>query len=83
MVKMLNIVEIGEQYLKIEIVKIVKMVNNVLNDQIRTMVVMVKMLTKTYKFKVIVKVNLIKVIWRFGTQSGLSITPNDINLNNQ
>jgi hypothetical protein len=63
MVKMLNIVEIGEQYLKIEIVKIVKMVNNVLNDQIRTMVVMVKMLTKTYKFKVIVKVNLIKVIW--------------------
>jgi hypothetical protein len=67
MVKMLNIVEIGEQCLKIEIIKIVKMVNNVLNDQIRTMVVMVKMLTKTYKFKVIVKVNLIKVIWRFGT----------------
>jgi len=63
MVKMLNIVEIGEQCLKVEIVKIVKMVNNVLNDQIRTMVVMVKMLTKTYKFKVIVKVNLIKVIW--------------------
>jgi hypothetical protein len=63
MVKMLNIVEIGEQCLKIEIIKIVKMVNNVLNDQIRTMVVMVKMLTKTYKFKVIVKVNLIKVIW--------------------
>ncbi len=67
---MLNIVEIGEQCLKIEIVKIVKMVNNVLNDQIRTMlemVALVKMLTKTYKFKVIVEVkvevNLIKVIW--------------------
>jgi hypothetical protein len=66
MVKMFNIVEIGEQCLKIEIVSIVKMVNNVLNDQIRTMlemVAMVKMLTKTYKFKAIVEVNLIKVIW--------------------
>jgi len=63
---MFNIVEIGEQCLKVEIVKIVKMVNNVLNDQIRTMlemVAMVKMLTKTYKFKVKVEVNLIKVIW--------------------
>ncbi len=55
MVKMLNIVEISEQCLKVEIVK---MVNNVLNDQIVGNGSNGKNVDQ-YKFKVIVEVNLI------------------------